>query len=184
MAHDLTPAQSTPRATEHAPEITLRPAVAAERDLLRAIYATTRAEELAPVPWPDEQKAAFVTMQFEAQDHWYRQAYPEGEFLLVLRDDRPIGRLYLARLDDEIRLIDITLLPEERDRGIGTQLITDVLQRANAAGVAVRLHVEPWNRALRLYERLGFAVLEERGIYLFLERLPATDAHGQLKTAS
>lgn len=178
MAHRLTAHRArSARATGLEPEIALRPAVAADRDILRTIYATTRADELAPVPWTDEEKTAFVTMQFDAQDRWYRQAYPEGEFLLVLRGGRPIGRLYLARLKDEVRLIDIALLPEERGRGIGSRLVRDVLRQADAARLAVRLHVEPWNPALRLYERLGFRVLEEGGIYLFMEcRNPATTA--------
>jgi ribosomal protein S18 acetylase RimI-like enzyme len=122
------------------------------------------------VPWTDEQKAAFVAMQFEAQDASYRMTYPDGRFLIVLGDDVPIGRLYLGRLNDEIRIIDIALLPDQRGAGIGSRLIDEVLAEADLAGLAVRLHVEPWNPALRLYERRGFRLVEERGVYLFMER--------------
>jgi ribosomal protein S18 acetylase RimI-like enzyme len=124
------------------------------------------------VSWTDDEKAAFVTMQFEAQDASYHMTYPDGRFLVVLGDGVPIGRLYLGRLADEIRIVDITLLPDQRGAGIGSRLIDDVLAEADAAGLAVRLHVEPWNPALRLYERRGFRVVEERGAYLFMERPP------------
>ena len=138
------------------------------------MYATTRADELALVPWTDDEKAAFVAMQFEAQDVSYRMTYPDGRFLVVLGDGVPIGRLYLGRLVDEIRIVDIALLPEHRGAGIGSRLIDDVLAEADAAGIFVRLHVEPWNPALRLYERRGFRVVEERGVYLFMERPPVS----------
>jgi predicted GNAT family acetyltransferase len=49
-----------------------------------------------------------------------------------------------------------------------------VLAEADAAGKRVTIHVERLNPARRLYERLGFSVAEDKGVYLFLERLPAT----------
>ena len=157
-------------------DIALRPATAEDRDLLLAAYASTRSDELASVPWSEDEKAAFVAMQFSAQDDWYRRVYPDGEFLVVMRAGAPIGRLYLADLPDEIRLVDLTLLPEHRGRGIGSRLLAHVVTRADAEGRSVRLHVEPWNPALRLYQRNGFTLLEERGAYLFLERAPARQA--------
>ena len=126
------------------------------------------------MPWTEAEKSAFISMQFEAQDAAYRMTYPDGRFLIVLGDGEPIGRLYLARLDDEIRIVDIALLPQHRGAGIGSRLIDDVIAEADSAGLAVRLHVEPWNPALRLYERRGFRVVAERGAYLFLERPPVS----------
>lgn len=154
--------------------IELRPATDDDRGFLRDVYGSTRADELALVPWSDDEKAAFVEMQFEAQDSAYRQAYPDGRFLVVLGEGVPIGRLYLARLDGGIRIVDIALLPEHRGAGIGSRLVDDVLAEADAEGVAVSLHVEPWNPARRLYERRGFRVVEERGAYLFMERPPVS----------
>jgi ribosomal protein S18 acetylase RimI-like enzyme len=100
--------------------------------------------------------------------------YPDGRFLVVLGDGVPIGRLYLGRLADEIRIVDIALLSDHRGVGIGSRLIDDVIAEADSAGLAVRLHVEPWNPALRLYERRGFRVVAERGAYLFMERPPVS----------
>lgn len=141
--------------------IELRPATDDDRAFLLAVYASTRAEELAVVPWTDEQKAAFVQMQFEAQDASYHQSYPEADFSVVRREGVDVGRLYVARGEAEVLLIDIALLPEHRGRGIGSQLLGDLLESADRDGLPVTLHVEPWNRARRLYERLGF---ESRGV--------------------
>jgi ribosomal protein S18 acetylase RimI-like enzyme len=154
--------------------VELRTATGADRGFLVELYASTRADELAVVPWTDDEKAAFVAMQFEAQDVSYHRAYPDGRFLVVLGDDAPIGRLYLGRGAAEIRIVDITLLPAHRGAGIGSRLIDDVLAEADAAGLAVRLHVEPWNPALRLYERRGFRVVEAGAVYLFMERPPVS----------
>lgn len=174
MADHLT--SQAPRHVQHVPgplNIAVRPATAEDRGLLLAAYASTRSDELALVPWSEQEKSAFVAMQFSAQDAWYRRVYPDGEFLVVTRGDEPVGRLYHADLPEEVRLIEMTLLPEHRNQGIGSRLLAQILARADREGRWVRLHVEPWNPALRLYERHGFTLLEERGAYLFLERAPA-----------
>lgn len=152
--------------------ISLRPAGPADQEFLRTVYGSTRVGELAVVPWTDDEKAAFLDMQFAARDVGYRQAYPDGESLIIVIDGRPIGRLFLARLPDEIRIVDIALLPEHRGAGVGSRLLAEILAEADAAGLAVRLHVESWNPAIRLYERLGFRPVGEPGIYQLMERSP------------
>jgi ribosomal protein S18 acetylase RimI-like enzyme len=160
--------------------IELRLATDQDRSFLRDLYGSVRADELATVAWTSSEKAAFVAMQFDAQDAAYRGAYPDGEFLVVLADGEPIGRLYVGRLPEELRLIDVIIEPKWRGRGIGTALVRSVIKGAEGEGRAVTLHVEPWNPARRLYERLGFQTVELRGIYEFMRR-PAGD---QLNTAS
>jgi ribosomal protein S18 acetylase RimI-like enzyme len=89
-------------------------------------------------------------------------------------DGEPAGRLYVHRGDREIRIVDIALVPEHRGSGVGTSLLRDLLAEADAGGKSVTIHVERMNPALRLYERLGFSVAEDKGVYLFLERPPST----------
>ena len=159
--------------------ITLRPAVEDDRTFLFWVYSSTRADELAVVPWTDEQKGAFLRMQFDAQDSWYHQVYPDGTFLVVLREGTPIGRLYVARLSTEVIVVDIALIPEHRGQGIGSRLLADVLAAADRDALPITLHVEPWNPARRLYERLGFETKEQGEVYETMVR-PAR----QLNTAS
>ncbi|MBB6097288.1 ribosomal protein S18 acetylase RimI-like enzyme [Deinobacterium chartae] len=157
---------------------TLRPVVPDDRDFLLQVYASTRLEELAQLPWTPEQKAAFIRQQFEAQDTHYRRHYPGAEFQVIEVGGQAAGRLYLHRAADEHRLMEITLLPAFRGQGLGTTLIGDVLRAASLEGRAVRLHVEPFNPALRLYQRFGFRFLEERGVYWFLEWCPEAPVAG------
>jgi GNAT superfamily N-acetyltransferase len=100
---------------------------------------------------------------------------------VVLVDGEPAGRLIVADLPDEVLVVDIALLAAFRGRGVGTRLLAPILARADAAGRAVGIHVERFNRALRLYERLEFRAVGDDGVYLKLER-PA--AVSQPKTAS
>jgi len=122
------------------------------------------------VPWDDAEKDAFLRMQFDAQDTWWRENYADTTYDVVEVDGEPAGRLYVHRGEREIRIVDIALLPEHRGSGIGTSLLHDLLAEADALGKSVTIHVERLNPALRLYERLGFALAEDKGVYLFLER--------------
>jgi ribosomal protein S18 acetylase RimI-like enzyme len=145
--------------------LTFRRVTDADLPVLARIYASTRAEELAPVPWSDADKAAFLDMQFRAQHAHYQQHYPEAEWLMTMRGEENIGRLYLDRLPSQHRIIDIAFLPEYRGRGLGEALLRDLLDEAAAAGKPVSIHVEKLNPAMRLYRRLGFVTEEDKGIY-------------------
>jgi ribosomal protein S18 acetylase RimI-like enzyme len=156
----------------------LRAAIPEDEQFLRAVYASTRAEELARVPWSDEQKRAFIDHQFAAQDAHYRQHYPTAQYSIIEVRDAPAGRLYVDRWEEEIRIMDIALLPEHRRVGIGTKLLGQLQDEARAAGKALTIHVEKFNPALSLYQRLGFQQIEDQGVYLFLEwkaEMPRTE---------
>ncbi len=157
------------------PQPALRTIRAEDRDFLFRVYASTRLEELALTDWDETQKQAFLIQQFEAQHHHYQTHYPGARLDLILLDDEPIGRLYVARWREEIRIMDIALLPEHRHRGIGGGLLRDLLEEAAATGRRLTIHVERYNPALRLYQRLGFEPVGEIGVYLLLAVEPPTD---------
>jgi ribosomal protein S18 acetylase RimI-like enzyme len=152
------------------PAITLRPVGESDHEFLGRVFAGTRFAEFALVDWDNATKEAFIQQQFAAQHRQYTTSYPEASFAVVLVDDEPAGRLYVAHLPEEVRVIDIALLPEFRGRGIGTALMANVLADADTQGVAVTLHVHRDNRAQAWYYRLGFALVEDRDPYLFLRR--------------
>ncbi len=150
--------------------VTLREEGDDDLTFLQSLYASTRADELAPVPWPEIQKRAFLDHQFALQREQYRQHYVGAEWLVIEREGAAIGRLYLKRSSAEVRLMDIALLPAWRAAGLGTHLTRVLLDWADGLSLPVTLHVEPFNPAYRLYRRFGFEYQRSTGIYHFLER--------------
>jgi ribosomal protein S18 acetylase RimI-like enzyme len=156
-----------------APPVVLRPVAAADEPFLAALYASTRAEEMALAGWDTATQQAFLWQQFQAQQSHYQSYFPAGEHRIVLRDGRPIGRVYHERNEDRLHLLDIALLPEERGRGVGGALMDDFLAEARAAGLAVTLHVYRFDAQVRAwYQRLGFAIVGENGLYDLMEWRP------------
>ncbi|MDH5822685.1 GNAT family N-acetyltransferase [Luteimonas sp. RD2P54] len=137
--------------------LALRAAADADLPWLRLLYAGTRADEFAPLPWPDAVKRAFLDQQCAAQHAHYLAHFADAQFLLLDGPGGPCGRLYLLRRAPEHRLVDISLLPEWRGRGIGGALVAAAQADAAALGRGLALHVAHANPgARRLYARLGF----------------------------
>jgi ribosomal protein S18 acetylase RimI-like enzyme len=159
--------------------VTRRPATDADYDFMRALYASTREEELTHFPFAEAQKRSFLDQQFAAQFAHYGIHYPTCERNIIERDGVPIGRLWIDEWRDQLRLVDIALVPECRGAGIGSALLRQVMDRGTATGKPVTIHVESFNPALRLYQRLGFEHVDTNGVYLLMRWTPP-----QVKTAS
>lgn len=133
-----------------------------DQAFLRRLYGSVRAEELAPVPWPEPMKAAFLDDQFRLQSVHFAQFHARADYLIVEDAGTPIGRLYLDRQPDGFLVIDIAFLPHRRGAGLGAELLRHAHHRARQAR-AGRLWLHVWAvnaRAQRLYERLGFRITE------------------------
>jgi ribosomal protein S18 acetylase RimI-like enzyme len=139
---------------------------------MRRLYESTRLEELKHFPFDEHQRKAFLDQQFGAQYQHYQLHYPTCERNIVEKDGQPIGRLWIDEWRDQIRLVDIAFMPEFRGSGIGTKLLRDVLERGAKAGKDVTIHVEAYNPALRLYERLGFRKVDTNGVYYLMRWTP------------
>ncbi len=167
--------------------VALRPATAEDTGFLDAVFASTRAEEMALVDWTSGQNAAFLRMQADLQRRSYRTQFPLAQDQVILHGGIPAGRIMVDRSGGALLLIDLALLPEHRDAGIGTALIRDLQTEATSAGKPVRLHVEPGNPARRLYERLGFEEIGTHVLYAAMEWRPdaagASDPHAERPTA-
>jgi len=152
-------------------DLLLREATPEDEPFLLEVYASTRAEELQGVGWDDNQKQAFIKMQFMARE----RTYPKAGNRIIVLNGRPVGRLMVDREDALIRLRDIALLTEYRNAGIGSRLIHDLMKEATAAGKPIELHVVSTSPAVRLYERLGFRrSSDDPAAYLQMKWLPAT----------
>ena len=149
--------------------VTLRPVAPKDEAFLHKVYASTRAEELARVPWDEAQREAFLKMQFAAQSIHYQTYYPGSTHDIILHGQRSVGRIYVARREGDIRILDITILPEHRNRGIGTPIIKDLMAEAARVGKPINIHIESYNPSHRLFERLGFHMVEDDGINHLME---------------
>ena len=154
--------------------LALRPVSASDDSFLYTVYRSTRQNEFATLPWSDAEKEAFLQMQYQAQRQGYLQQFPRADWQIILLNDVPVGRLILERRPREMGLIDIILLPQYQNQGIGTNFIQKVMAEATEQKLPVRLHVSKINEdALRLYKRLGFSTIGETGLHFWMEWWPA-----------
>lgn len=152
--------------------VNLRQVRPADEPFLFRLYASTRAEEFAAVPWTEEQLEAFLRMQFDLQQRIYIAQHPQAEHQIILFDEVAAGVIRVDRTTPEIHLVDLALLPEYRNAGIGGSLLKEFLDEGERSGRAVTLRVVKTNRAIRLYERMGFSVVDEEGAYLLMRWRP------------
>ncbi len=159
---------------EHS-RVALRPVQPDDEDFLLRVYASSRADELAQVSWAEGQQEAFLRHQFDAQREQYAARFPDAQYDIILFDGVDAGRFWIGRSRDEIRLLDIAILPEYQNRGVGATLLEALMSEAEAAGKRLRHMVFKLNTAgLRFYERLGFTPIEDTGMYLHMEWRPAS----------
>jgi ribosomal protein S18 acetylase RimI-like enzyme len=152
--------------------VQLRPETASDREFLYQLYASTRLPEMAMTGWDKGQIESFLRMQFDLQHGQYQQNHATASFDIICINDTPAGRLYVHRSDREILIIDISLMPGFKGRGAGGRILRDLVEEADARGLAMGLHVEVNNPIRSFYTRLGFREMEQRGMYYSMMRKP------------
>jgi GNAT superfamily N-acetyltransferase len=150
--------------------VSLRPVTDADQEFLVGVYASTRAAELAQVDWDDSQKDAFIRWQYAMQKQEYETRYPDARYDVILVDDQPAGRIWVGTDDTQIRLLDIALLTEFQNRGVGAHLLRQLIDEAKREQKPLRHMVFMLNEnAHRFYERLGFVEIDDVGGYKHME---------------
>jgi GNAT superfamily N-acetyltransferase len=152
--------------------LTFRKITEKDFPFLKMVYRSTRENELDLTGWDETQKNSFIEFQFNAQHVYYMNVYKDALFQIIEYDNTDIGRFYIWETEHQIRIVDIAVLPEFRGKGIGTKILTELIQKSEHSGKNLSIHVEYFNPALRLYERLGFKKTDDTGVYLFMERVP------------
>ena len=150
-------------------ELKLNAITDADLLFLEQVYFSTRVDELALTAWSDTEKIAFINQQFNAQHSHYQSHFPKASYDIIIHNDTAVGRLYIDRAPEAIRIIDIALLPHYRGKGLGSQILRNILAEADEQQLSVSIHVEKINPAMSLYKRLGFKFIEDQGVYDYLE---------------
>jgi ribosomal protein S18 acetylase RimI-like enzyme len=140
--------------------ISLRAATPEDTAFLLELFTSTRGEFKLLIR-DEPQLAALMSMQFNLQRRQYQESYPHGQDHIILKRGQPVGRILVNESERTITLVDIALLPEHRNEGIGGQLLADLLKQKKT----VTLHVLKANRARNLYERMGFRKVSEDSMY-------------------
>ncbi|MEP6911720.1 MAG: GNAT family N-acetyltransferase, partial [bacterium] len=105
------------------PNVTLRTVTSEDDEFLLAVYHSTRADELGQVEWEEGQKEIFIRWQFDLQRREYDARFPDARYQIILIDGDPAGRIWVGEDEEQIRLLDIALLPQFQKRGAGTLLL-------------------------------------------------------------
>jgi ribosomal protein S18 acetylase RimI-like enzyme len=156
------------------PPYTVRPAVPEDEPFIRRLHSITLRSQL-PFEYTeltDEQIEAIVNQQLDAQTYHYSSNYPHAEISIIERDGVPVCRLIIIEFDDEIRLGDIMVLPEQMNNGICTHVMRTYIEKGLATNRIIRLHVEKINRAIRLYEREHFVIIQDLASHWLMEYRP------------
>ena len=139
------------------PTISLRLATEADQPFLRRLFHECRFDEFAALG--NETATRLLASQFEIQDRSYRARFDVGGSNIITVDDLPVGRIWVHCDQTEWLLVDLAILPENRNTGLGTIFVQDLIAQAQQNDATVRLEVLADNiGAQRLYFRHGFMI--------------------------
>ena len=156
--------------------VALRAVEPEDDEFLLGVYASAREHELSQVEWAEGQRELFLRWQFDLQRREYESRFPDAEYDVILVGGAPAGRIWVGADESQIRLLDIALLPEFQNMGVGALLLRRLIGEARREGKPLRHMVFTLNNnAERFYERLGFAVIEDLGAYTHMEWRPGND---------
>src|ERR1041385_7603382 len=152
--------------------ISLRAITPEDSAFLLDLYKSSRGDDLRGLGWDEQRISEFLDMQYEAQQNFHATDYRDAADELILLEDKPIGRLLIESRPHEVRCIDLGLLPEYRERGLGTGIIQKLQEKARREHKPLRLQVIRFSRAVNLFDRLGFVRTSETGTHFQMEWMP------------
>ena len=154
--------------TMEADRVTLRPASLPDDELfLQDLYYDMR-DDIRGIFGDENLERATARIQYQAQKASYETEFPTADHQIVLLDGQPIGRLLVERRTELLFAIDLALLSEHRNQGIGTVILDRLIREAADRRVPLALSVVKSNPALRLYERRGGVIDGQSATHYFL----------------
>jgi len=151
-------------------QIALRAACDQDEPFFFRLFCSIRELEFAFLG--DKERPAILNMQYSALKRSICANWPHARHMIVTEDGESIGRLSIARNGNVLHLIEIALLPERQNRGIGSFLMKQLVKEAgDCQGPQIRLYVFRSSRAVRFYQRMGFVPVSDDGVYLLMEKI-------------
>src|SRR3979409_1742429 len=157
---------------DRADSISVRPVTTGDEEFLLEIYKSSRGDDLRGLGWAEDRISEFLGMQYEAQQNFYETEYKRTTDEIILWESKSPGRLIGEPREHEIRLVRGAVVPEPRNRSIGSFLIQKLQDEARREKKPPRLQVIRFNRAVNLFERLGFVRTSETGTHFQMEWTP------------
>lgn len=152
--------------------LTIRPiSLADEPFLWEMLYQALFVPEGEP-PFPRN-----IVQQPELRQYVQDWGQPDDIGLLALMNDEPVGAVWIRRskaygfVDEDTPELSLAVLPEYRGQGIGTKLMNELFALLQTRYAALSLSVARENPALRLYERLGFQIVQDDGHSVTMKRV-------------
>lgn len=155
----------------------LRPENPEDIPFLRQLYYSVRKDESGYKELEPDTRALLLNQQFDLQHQHYRETYPQAWYTIITVNQNAAGRLYLAQLPDSFRVIDISLLPEYRSHGIGTQLFKNIQAQSMHSQLPIRLSVLKTEAAQNFYRKLGFQIIADKGLRHEMQWHPRKASH-------
>lgn len=135
------------------------------------LFCSVRGPEYAASGLSSEEQMQILHHQYRAMHSTYAERFPNGQHYIVSEGDQDIGRIYVNESADEIRLLDVIVHPNQRNRGLGSKLLKQMIKHGKRHGKTVRFYVWATNHAAqRFYKRHGFVQVRDDQSYLLFER--------------
>lgn len=143
-----------------------------DSEFFMKLFAEIKSSELQLNTWPEPIRTQMINMQFNAYESYMNVEFPDNKDYLILYQSAKAGRLQLNTDEMGIRIINISLSPPYRNKGIGAKIINDLTLEANQKNKPIFLDVDKINPALNLYSRLGFKIVLENEIKFTMAYTP------------
>lgn len=150
-------------------QVELRTACDQDEPFLFRLFCSIREPDFSFLS--EAERRAILKIQYAAAQRSVCMNWPHAQHMIVTKDDRPVGRFSTARSGNELHLIEIALLPEHQNQGIGRFLMEMLVKEAkDNHAQRIRLNAYRSSRVVQFYQRSGFAIVNDDGMYLLMEK--------------
>lgn len=142
-------------------DIRLRKRSECDSAFLFQLFSQIKKVELHFDLFPEEISSRILQMQYNAWEEMVRTRYSGSDDFIIMFDSERVGRVQFSETAEELRIINISILPLFQGEGIGTEILRKLLTDATRKKLQATLEVDKSNPAINLYRRLGFTEYQD-----------------------